>query len=134
MPLDLRLPVCPVLLLFPMSGFSHFGPNFKPQILRSRSCLIFCSSPPGPHISLWRFPRSNRLQYVFLQNIQICKSSSGHVNVFQRNRECFFTRHIELNSRFIVMTVDEVTLDRPEVFPGFSAISRFCRLRLSDSP
>ena len=29
------------------------------------------------------------------------------------------------------MTLDEVTLDRPEVRTGFSVIRRFCRLRLS---
>ena len=37
----------------------------------------------------------------------------------------------ELNSRFIVMTMDEVTLNRPEVGTGFSVICGFCRLRLS---
>ena len=34
-----------------------------------------------------------------------------------------------LNSRFTVMTIDEVTLNRPEVFPGFSVIFWFSRLR-----
>ena len=29
------------------------------------------------------------------------------------------------------MMINEVTLDRPEVFPGFSVIVCFCRLRLS---
>ena len=37
----------------------------------------------------------------------------------------------QLNSRFIVMTIDEVTLDRPEVGTGFSVICCLCRLRLS---
>ena len=35
---------------------------------------------------------------------------------------------MELNARFKVMTINEVTLDRPEVFPGFSVIFCFCRL------
>ena len=30
-----------ILAFFLVSGFSHFGPNFKPQILRSGSCLNF---------------------------------------------------------------------------------------------
>ena len=45
--------------------------------------------------------------------------------------QCFFLRHIELNSRFIVMTIDEVPLNRPKVGTGFSGICWFCRLRLS---
>ena len=65
----------------------------------------------------------------FLQHIQICTSSPAHINVFQWNRECFFFRHIGLNSWFNVMTMDEVTLKRPEVSPGFGVIFWFCRLR-----
>ena len=41
----------------------------------------------------------------------------------------FFFRHVELNTRFNVMTINEVTLNRPEVFPGFSVIFCFCRLK-----
>ena len=48
---------------------------------------------------------------------------------FSGNWECFFVRHVELNSTFNVMTISEVTLDRPKVLPGFSVIVRFCRLR-----
>ena len=57
-------------------------------------------------------------------------SRPRYVNVFQWNRECFFLRHEELNSRFIVMKIDEVTLDRPEVGTDFSVICWFCQLRL----
>ena len=39
-----------------------------------------------------------------------------YIYVFQWSRECFFFRHTELNSRFIAMTIDEVTLDRPKAF------------------
>ena len=35
---------------------------------------------------------------------------------------------IELNSRFNVMTIDEVALNRPESLLGFSVIFCFCRL------
>ena len=40
----------------------------------------------------------------------------------------FLLSAIELNSRFNVVTI-EVTLNRPEVFLGFSVIFCFCRLR-----
>ena len=51
--------------------------------------------------------------------------------MFQWNRECVFLRHLELNSRFIVTTIDDVTLNRPELDTGFSVICCICRLRLS---
>ena len=57
----------------------------------------------------------------FLQHIQICEGGPCHINVFRWNRECFFFRHVELTSRFIVMSIDEVTSDRPEG-TGFSFI------------
>ena len=46
--------VWPCLLFFLLSSFSHFGPDFRPQILRSGSCLNFSQSSPGPQKSLWR--------------------------------------------------------------------------------
>ena len=58
----------------------------------------------------------------FLHDVQISMSGPGYVNVFQWNKECLFLRHIQLNSRFIVVTTDEVTLDRPEIGKGFSFI------------
>ena len=66
-----------------------------------------------------------------LHDFQISMSRPCYVNVFQWNRECFFLRHVELKSRFIVMTIDEVTLDPPEVSTHFNIICWFCRLRLS---
>ena len=44
---------------------------------------------------------------------------------FQWNRQCFFLRYAELNSRFIVMTIDKVTLHRPKVGTCFSVICWF---------
>ena len=41
--------------------------------------------------------------------------------------ECFFFRHVDLTSRFIVMSIDEVTLNRPEVGTSFSVLFCFCR-------
>ena len=59
---------------------------------------------------------------LFLHDVQICMCRTCHINVFQWNRECFFLRHVELNSRFIVMTMDEVTLDRPELGASASSV------------
>ena len=39
-------------------------------------------------------------------------------NVFQWNAECFFSGHMELNSRFMVMTIHEFTLNRPKKLFG----------------
>ena len=64
----------------------------------------------------------------FLQHIQICVGGPCQT-VFRWNWECFFFPHMELNSRFIVMTTNEVTLNRPTVFLGFTVVSWFCRLR-----
>ena len=46
----------------------------------------------------------------------------SNIIVFQWKKSCFFLRHKELNSWFSVMTIDEVTLDRPEVGTGFNVI------------
>ena len=51
-----------------------------------------------------------------LYHSQIGVSGSCYINVFQWNREWFFFWHMELNSRFIVMTIDEVILNRTKVF------------------
>ena len=43
---------------------------------------------------------------AFLQHVQV--SSPGHVNIFQWNWECFFCRHVELNSRFDKITINMI--------------------------
>ena len=42
---------------------------------------------------------------AFFHHIEICMCSPRHVNVFQWNRECFFSRYIELTSRLDMMTI-----------------------------
>ena len=66
-----------------------------------------------------------------LLDYQISMSRHRDINVFQCNRECFFLRLVKLNPRFVVVTIDAVTLDRPIIGMGFSVICRFSRLRLS---
>ena len=135
---------------FSTARFRRAGPDFRPQIIKSGSCLIFCKPLPGPRISFGRFfvqqcEHRESCAWIwqisihidipmvvntgFLQQIQICTSSRARFNVFQWDWECFFFRHVELNWRFNVMTINEVTFDWPEVFPGFSVIFCFCRLR-----
>ena len=52
--------VYPFLLFSLLCGFSVVGPHFRSHILRSNSSLNFFQSPPGPHLSLWRFLLSIR--------------------------------------------------------------------------
>ena len=57
-------------------------------------------------------------------------SGPGHLNVFQWKWECFFLRHIELYSWFKKMTINGISLNRPEVFSSFRVIFCFFRLKL----
>ena len=52
-------------------------------------------------------------------------SSPDHVNVLQWYWECFFLRHVELNSRFDVMTINVIPFDRPKIVTDFSVIRNF---------
>ena len=50
--------------------------------------------------------------------------SPGHVSVFQWNCECLFFRHVVLNTRFNMTTINVVFFDRPKIVAGFCAM--FC--------
>ena len=53
-----------------------------------------------------------------------------HVNVPQRDSECFFVRHVQLNSRLDVVTIKVIPIDQPKIITGFSVIFSFvCWLR-----
>ena len=94
--------------------------------------LAFWKSLPGPHVSFWRFltykskvsetcPRIWQvskainipiiIDALLLLDIQIRMSSSGYVNVLQRerNREWFFSRRVKFDSGFNVMAVNEAS-------------------------
>ena len=59
---------------------------------------------------------------AFLQHVQVCPCGPGHVNVIPWECECFFP-HVEVNSKFDVMTTDEVPFDWPKkIVPGFTVI------------
>ena len=70
------------------------------------------------------------IKSLFLHYVQISVSRPCHVSVLQWNTEYFFCRHIELNSRFIMMAINEVTFNRPKISSGFSVIFWLCRLGL----
>ena len=126
--------------------------NLWPDIFWSGSGLNLCQSPPWTTCIL--LEASFSIEWIlwilyknltkalasiympvivnlFLHDVQISMSRRSNINILQWSRECFFLRHVELNSRFIVMTIDEDTLDRLEVGTGFSVICGFYRLRLS---
>ena len=139
----------PCLSVF-LTGFSNFGPHFWPHMIWWGSCLNLCQSLPGPHISLWRLlfvvnfvnpvheiwqtPALTDVPIIvnasLLHHIQICVSRPHHIDALQWNGECFFFRHVKLNSRFNVITIDEVTLYRPKVSVCSDVIFWFCRLKL----
>ena len=83
---------------------------------------------------IWQISTSVDIPVVinsfFLCHIQIGVSWRDDINVFQWNREWFFFRHIEMNSRFNMMTINKVSLNRPKVFPIFSVIFLFFKSKL----
>ena len=142
---ELWLFFCPFLFLSILSGFTNFRPCFWSHMIWSGSRLNLCQSLTGPHISFWRRFSFNIVNFVnpFRESDKCLFEST-----FQWSSTCFscntsrsvwvdpvtsmyFSGHVELNSRFIVMTIDEVTLDRLEVGTGFSVTGWYCRLRLS---
>ena len=55
-------------------------------------------------------------------NIQGCMSRSGNVDVLRRNRKCFFFRHVQFDSWYNLMTINECPCDRPEISSRFLII------------
>ena len=102
--------------------------------------LNFCQCPPTTCIlevffsqygklrqsspRIWHAPVLVDIQIVvdalFLHHVQIIVSGSSYIDILQRDRECFFFRHIQLNSR---MTIDEVTMNRPKISACFNQSS-----------
>ena len=54
--------------------------------------------------------------------IQRCVGSSGNVNVFQWNKEWFFIRHIQFDTGFHAMTVNEISWYKPIIAFSFTII------------
>ena len=70
---------------------------------------------------------------LLLLDIQNRLSNSGNVNVFQWNREWFFSRRVKFDSGFNVMAVFEVSWHGPEVVYRFTGIRKWV-LRLWKRP
>ena len=118
----------------------HIVTRLKPHILRSVVAWIVVNLSPSHMYPFWKFlfqkselcepsprnlvnfdlrPHSNDHKYVFLATRpDLYKIALVTTMYFSRNRECFFFRHMELISKFSVTTIDEVTLNRPEIFPA----------------
>ena len=106
----------------PWGGFSFNMVNFVNPVHESDK-FPFSSTV---HKSSMRFScMTSRFVWVHLVT---------SVYLFQWNRECLFLRHVELNSRFSMMTINEVTLNWPKVIVGFSVIFWFCWSRLFRFP
>ena len=106
--------VFPFLFFSTLSGFSNLGPYFWPYMIWSGSRLNFCQSPSRyipwevslslPFSRIWQASVRIDIPIVIdkflLHDVQISVSRFCDINVFQWNRECFFFRHMELNSKF----------------------------------
>ena len=76
------------------------------------------------HIS-WSIDIPIVIDAALLLNIQIRVRSSGDVNVFQWNREWFFSRRVKFDSWFNVMEVNEVSWHGPEIIYHFTSIRKW---------
>ena len=59
------------------------------------------------------------------QYIQGCIRSPGNVDIFQWNWTWFFPRHVQFDSGFNVMTVNNIAWNGPEIIPNFTIIPRW---------
>ena len=121
-------------------------PNHWPQRVWPGGHLFSCQSPPRPCISIrcffvqysescetcpriWQFSISINVPIVidaaFLHNIQVRISGPGNVDILQWNRKWFFSRHVQFNSGFHVMTVHKIAWDGPEVISSITIIPRW---------
>ena len=62
---------------------------------------------------------------AFLFNIQIRSCSSGYVNIFQWNRECFFSGRVKFDSGFNVTAVYEISWHGPKIVYRFTSIRKW---------
>ena len=140
---ELRLFNRPLLFFSSFSCLCHPWPHLWPWMIGSWRCLNFCQPPPWPRKSVWTFFIQNcelretlpNLREAFQQHIHCGIRPPDNVSVFQWYWECFFFRHMELNSWVNLMTINVIPCDRPNVVSGFSVIrqrvSWFRPVRLS---
>ena len=63
-------------------------------------------------------PLSSILSNITSKDVRVFLVTS----IFQWNKERFFSRHVHFNSGFHIMTVNEVSWDRPKITLGFTII------------
>ena len=92
-----------------------------------RHLLQACLRDPIPLATCPRFRQVSRainvpiiIKALLLLDIQIRMRSSGYINVFQWNREWFFSRRIKRDSGFNLMAVFEASRHGPEIVHGFT--------------
>ena len=112
---------------------SNMRPHIWTYIVRTRGILFSCKSHPdheNPSGGL-PFSRTNIVNpvhasdavFVTKKYVQWRFCFSGNVDVLHRNRKCFISRHVQFDSWYNVMTINEFSFDRPEVIFSFPALS-----------
>ena len=66
-------------------------------------------------IIIFLHPRSSNHQFFLQQYIQWRMCSSGNVDVLQRNRKWFYSRHVQFDTGFHVMALNEISCNGPEI-------------------
>ena len=114
---------CFLVSLLPDHVYPSSGLSFR----RTKSC----ESCP----CIWQFYFSIHVPVIvsmFLHEyIQGCMSRSGNVDVLQRIRKWFFSWHVQFDSGFNVMTINEFSCNSPEVIFSFLIIPRWAVLKWS---
>ena len=105
----------------------HMLPHVRPYILVLRLFSSWLSDPdhvcPSGEVCpcIWQFSFFH--EYFLQQCIQWRMCCSGNVDELQRNGKWFFSRHVRFDSGFHMMTITEISCDRPEIIFSFRIMS-----------
>ena len=103
---------CPVHI-FPFGRFSF-------------NTMIFVNSCPRISQTSVHVDVPMILNKLFLHHIHISMRRPSYINVSVEHKECFFFRHVELNSKFNVVTIKmKSPCIAQKFFSGFSVIFQF---------
>ena len=77
------------------------------------------------------FPSTFQWSSIFVstKNVQWCTCCSGNVDVPHWNRKCFFFRHVQFDSWFNVVTINQFSCYSPEGTCSFFIIPRWVFLK-----
>ena len=118
------------LLLFTFGCIGHAFPHFGPQFVRPGGRLFSCQSPLDHENPTggFSFNKANLVKPVHASDNSRCPSTfqkssifvssiyiQGNVDVLHRNRKCFFSRHVQFDSGFHMMAINEISCNRPEI-------------------